>query len=95
MAASRLFLDNFEHLKAYWISLGVGTAQIALCYGADDLDGTVRHELIHHEAGSEAPEVLTIDELRTLILETGRQPIERDTLYRPVQREGTEWEVIS
>ncbi len=56
MAASRLVLDNFEHLKAYWITLGVGTAQVALSYGADDLDGTVRHESIHHEAGSDSPE---------------------------------------
>jgi aminodeoxyfutalosine synthase len=93
MAISRLFLDNFDHIKAYWISLGVGTAQVALCYGADDLDGTVRHEKIHHEAGSEAPEILSIDELRSLILETGRQPIERDTLYRPVRREGSQWEL--
>jgi len=93
MAISRLFLDNFDHVKAYWISLGVGTAQVALCYGADDLDGTVRHEKIHHEAGSEAPEILSIAELRSLILETGRQPIERDTLYRPVRRQGTHWEV--
>ena len=93
MAVSRLLLDNFDHIKAYWISLGVGTAQVALCYGADDLDGTVRHEKIHHEAGSEAPEILSIDELRALIRETGRQPIERDTLYRPVRREGARWEV--
>jgi len=95
MAVSRLFLDNFDHVKAYWISLGVGTAQVALCYGADDLDGTVRHERIHHEAGSQAPEILSIDELRALILETGRQPIERDTLYRPMRRQGTRWEYDS
>jgi aminodeoxyfutalosine synthase len=85
-AASRLLLDNFDHLKAYWISLGVGTAQVALAYGADDLDGTVRHELIHHDAGSRTPECLTIDDLRGLIREAGRVPVERDTLYRPVQR---------
>ena len=52
VAVSRLMLDNFDHVKAYWISLGVGTAQTALAYGADDLDGTVRHERIHHEAGA-------------------------------------------
>ena len=59
MAVSRLMLDNFEHIKAYWISLGVGTAQTALAYGADDLDGTVRHERIHHAAGAKTPEALT------------------------------------
>ena len=93
MAVSRLLLDNFDHLKAYWISLGVPTAQIALAYGADDLDGTVRHERIHHDAGSSAPEVLTVAELRHLIAEAGRQPVERDTLYRPVHRTGTDWRV--
>ncbi len=93
MAVSRLLLDNFPHVKAYWISLGVGTAQTALGYGADDLDGTVRHELIHHDAGSSAPEELTVDQLRALIEEAGRRPRERDTLYRPVRREGPRWEV--
>lgn len=88
MAASRLLLDNFDHVKAYWISLGVGTAQIALAYGADDLDGTVRHERIHHEAGSKSPEALTVAELRSLIQEAGREPVERDTLYRRVLRRG-------
>ena len=53
MAVSRLMLDNFDHIKAYWIMLGIGTAQTALAYGADDLDGTVRHELIYHDAGAE------------------------------------------
>ena len=93
MAVSRLMLDNFDHLKAYWISLGVGTAQTALAYGADDFDGTVRHEKIHHDAGSNAPESLTVAQLRGLITETGRKPVERDTLYRPVRRNGREWEV--
>jgi aminodeoxyfutalosine synthase len=93
MAVSRLMLDNFAHLKAYWISLGVGTAQTALAYGADDLDGTVRQERIHHEAGAQSPEVLTVDELRALITETGRVPVERDTLYRRVKRDGANWTV--
>ncbi len=86
VAVSRLLLDNFDHVKAYWISLGVQTAQIALGYGADDLDGTVRHEKIHHDAGSQAPEVLAVEELEALIREAGFEPVERDTLYRPVQR---------
>ena len=93
IAVSRLMLDNFDHIKAYWISLGVGTAQTALAYGADDLDGTVRHELIHHDAGSEAPELLSVEELRALIVEAGREPVERDTLYRPVRRDGADWRV--
>ena len=64
--------------------LGVGTAQIALSYGADDIDGTVRHELIYHDAGATTPEVLSVDDIRRLIIEAGREPIERDTLYRLV-----------
>jgi len=93
MAVSRLMLDNLDHVKAYWISLGVGTAQVALAYGADDLDGTVRHESIHHEAGSQAPESLGVEELCAVIAEAGREPVERDTLYRRVRRTGVEWEV--
>ena len=93
VAVSRLVLDNFDHVKAYWISLGIGTAQAALAYGADDLDGTVRHEKIHHDAGSTAPEILSVDDLRALIVEAGCRPVERDTLYQTVRREGAEWEV--
>ena len=91
VAISRLMLDNFDHIKAYWISLGIGTAQTALAYGADDLDGTVRHEQIHHEAGAESPNGLTVDQLRAVITEAGREPVERDTLYRRVRRDGVEW----
>lgn len=91
VAVSRLMLDNFDHVKAYWVSLGVGTAQTALGYGANDLDGTVTRESIHHEAGAETPQSLSIDELRALITEAGREPVERDTLYRRVKREGNEW----
>lgn len=86
IAVSRLMLDNVAHIKAYWIMLGLGTAQAALRYGADDLDGTVRHELIYHDAGAETPEALSVDQIRGLIAETGREPIERDTLYRRVIR---------
>lgn len=92
VAVSRLMLDNFEHIKAYWIMLGIGTAQTALAYGADDLDGTVRHELIYHDAGATTPEVLSVEEIRRLILEAGRDPIERDTLYHRVVREGNRWQ---
>ncbi len=71
--------------------LGIGTAQTALSYGADDLDGTVRHELIYHDAGATTPEVLSVDQIRELISEAGREPIERDTLYHKVIREGNQW----
>jgi aminodeoxyfutalosine synthase len=94
MAICRLMLDNFDHIKAYWISLGVGTAQTALAYGADDLDGTVRHERIHHDAGAASPEELTVECLRALITEAGRDPIERDSVYRRVVRdEGGAWKI--
>ena len=91
MAVSRLMLDNFDHIKAYWIMLGIGTAQTALAYGADDLDGTVRHELIYHDAGAKTPEALSVEEIRRLITEAGRQPVERDTLYHRVVRDGIQW----
>lgn len=92
MAISRLMLDNFPHIKAYWVMLGVKTAQLALNFGADDIDGTVVHEKIYHDAGSDAPQELTVNELRQLIYEAGRVPVERDTLYREVKREGPRWE---
>ena len=64
--------------------LGIGTAQAALAYGADDIDGTVRHELIYHDAGATTPEVLSVEHIQRLIREAGREPVERDTLYRQV-----------
>jgi aminodeoxyfutalosine synthase len=93
IALSRLMLDNFDHIKAYWIMLGEQTAQVALGFGADDIDGTVVHELIYHDAGARTPEGLTVDQLHRLIREAGREPVERDTLYRRVVREGKEWSV--
>ncbi|GBD35343.1 Aminodeoxyfutalosine synthase [bacterium HR36] len=91
IAISRLMLDNFPHIKAYWVMLGVKTAQIALSFGADDIDGTVVHEKIYHDAGSKEPQELTVAELRRLIEEAGRIPIERDTLYREVIRGNGTW----
>ncbi len=91
MAVSRLMLDNFPHVKAYWVMLGIKTAQIALSFGADDLDGTVVHEKIYHDAGSDMPQELTVTEIRRLIEEAGRVPVERDTLYREVVREKDNW----
>lgn len=93
MAISRLMLDNFSHIKAYWVMLGIKTAQISLHYGADDIDGTVVHEKIYHDAGSTMPQEMTVAELRALIEETGRIPIERDTLYREVRREAGSWKL--
>ena len=93
MAISRLMLDNIDHIKAYWIMLGAETAQVALSFGADDIDGTVVHELIYHDAGAQTPESLTVEQLHRLIREAGREPVERDTLYRRVVRDGTSWHV--
>ena len=91
MAISRLMLDNFPHIKAYWIMLGIKTAQVALSFGADDLDGTVVHETIYHEAGAETPQEITVTEIERLIREAGRIPVERDTLYNRVERDGARW----
>ncbi|QDV57698.1 Aminodeoxyfutalosine synthase [Rosistilla oblonga] len=87
VAVSRLLLDNIQHIKAYWIMLGIGTAQTALSYGADDIDGTVRHELIYHDAGATTPEFLSVDRIRELIIEAGRVPVERNTIYQEVIRD--------
>jgi aminodeoxyfutalosine synthase len=91
VAVGRLMLDNFPHIKAYWVMLGIKTAQIALSFGADDLDGTVVHEKIYHDAGSDTPQELTVTEIRRLIEEAGRVPVERDTLYHEVVREKDNW----
>lgn len=93
IAVSRLMLDNFPHIKAYWIMLGIGIAQIALSFGADDLDGTVVHELIYHDAGATTPEALTVAQIKRLIEEAGRVPVERDTIYRHVERDESGWRV--
>jgi aminodeoxyfutalosine synthase len=91
MAVSRLMLDNIPHMKAYWIMLGLGTAQTALSYGADDFDGTVRHELIYHDAGATTPELMSVDDIRRIIVEAGREPIERDTVYRRIERDAEDF----
>jgi len=85
IAVSRLLLDNVDHIKAYWVSSGPDVAQIALRFGADDLDGTIVHETIYHAAGSGVPQGLRESELIRLIREAGRVPIERDTLYNVVK----------
>ena len=84
LAVSRLLLDNFPHVKAFWVMLGPKLAQISLCFGVDDVDGTVMEERITHMAGAQSPQSLTRAQLRALIREAGCQPVERDTLYRVV-----------
>ena len=85
IAVSRLLLDNVPHIKAYWVSSGPDVAQIALRFGADDIDGTIVHETIYHAAGSPVPQGLRESDLIRLIREAGRIPIERDTLYNVVR----------
>jgi aminodeoxyfutalosine synthase len=84
-AVARLLLDNIPHVKAFWIAAGIEVAQMALWYGADDLDGTVQEEHIYHMAGSRTPEAMTTAEIRRLIAAAGREPFERDTLYNLVE----------
>src|SRR5712692_730365 len=86
IAVSRLLLDNFDHIKAYWIMLTPRIAQIALRFGANVIDGTVVEEKIYHDAGATTPQFTPRAELERLIREAGRLPVERDTLYRPVDR---------
>jgi aminodeoxyfutalosine synthase len=84
-AVGRLMLDNIPHLKAYWIMIGVKTAQIALSFGADDIDGTVTEEKIAHDAGAPTAQSMTVHELVRLIREAGRKPVERDTVFNTVK----------
>src|SRR6187401_1644962 len=83
-AVSRLMLDNFAHIKAFWIATGVEVAQQALWFGVDDLDGTVQEEKIYHMAGSSTPEGMTTATLTRLVRAAGRQPVESDTIYNVV-----------
>jgi len=83
---SRIFLDNFPHIKAYWIMLGEKLSQIALLFGADDLEGTVLEEKITHSAGAKTSEGLSIPQIENMIRRAGRIPVERDALYNDVKR---------
>ncbi len=91
IAVSRLMLDNFDHIKAYWIMLGIKLAQVSLSFGADDIDGTVTEEKITHAAGAVTPEALTVEEIVRYIREAGREPVERDTLYNEIIRKDGKW----
>ncbi len=93
IAVARLVLDNFPHIKAYWQMMTAKVAQIALRFGADDLDGTVIEEKIYHDAGATTPQGMRRQELVRLITEAGREAIERDTMYRPVTRTETSFTV--
>ena len=91
IAVSRLMLDNFPHIRAYWIMVGLKMAQIGLNFGADDIHGTVTEEKITHMAGAKTPQVITADEIKRLICEAGRVPVDRDTLYNEIIRKGNKW----
>lgn len=88
IAAARLLLDNIAHIKAYWIMLGIKQAQIAQWFGADDMDGTVMHEEIYHDAGAKTPQGMTVSELKRLIRDCGRTPVLRNTLYKELVETG-------
>jgi aminodeoxyfutalosine synthase len=85
LAISRLYLDNVDHLTAYWVGLGLKLAQVALDFGADDLHGTILEEHIFHMAGAQSPVAQTEADLVRVIRETGRTPVQRDTFYQPVK----------
>jgi aminodeoxyfutalosine synthase len=82
LAIARLYLDNFDHVKAYWVSLGERLAQTSLAFGVDDVDGTVLEERIYHMAGATTPQALSEPQLHRLIRAAGRVPAERDSHYR-------------
>ncbi len=81
LAVSRIYLDNIDHLTAYWVSMGLPLAQISLAYGVDDLHGTIMEEKIFHMAGAKTPQEQTVESLRRAIREAGREPMQRDSYY--------------
>ena len=84
LAVSRIYLDNFDHITAYWVSLGLPLAQQALNYGVDDLHGTIMEEKIFHMAGATTPQQQSCGSLERAIREAGREPMQRDTWYRRI-----------
>lgn len=86
IAISRLFLDNIQHIKAYWIMLGEKIAQLALMFGADDLDGTIIEEKITHSAGALSGSAMSRSQFVNLIEKAGKVPVERDSYYRPLRK---------
>ncbi len=88
LAVSRLYLDNFDHLTAYWVSMGLPLAQLSLSYGVDDLHGTIMEEKIFHMAGAKTPQEQTVATLENVIREAGRVPVQRDSYYRYLRSAG-------
>jgi aminodeoxyfutalosine synthase len=89
LAVSRIFLDNIDHLTAYWVSLGLPLAQVSLSYGVDDLHGTILEEKIFHMAGATTPQQQTVAALEHAIREAGREPMQRDSHYRHIAPRST------
>jgi len=85
LAVSRIYLDNFAHITAYWVALGLKLAQVGLSYGADDLHGTILEEYIFHMAGAQSPQLQTEAEMIKAIREAGRIPVQRNTFYEPLK----------
>ena len=85
IAISRLVLDNIPHIKAFWMMLTLPIAQLALAFGADDLDGTVEEEQTIHAAGAKTESKMTTTQLQKIITETGYTPVQRDSLYRKIK----------
>ena len=85
LAVSRIYLDNFDHITGYWIAMTLPLAQVSLNYGVDDLHGTLMEEKIFHMAGSKTPQEQTVETLERTIREAGRDPIQRDSYYRPIR----------
>jgi len=85
VAVSRIYLDNFDHITAYWVGMGLKLAQVALSYGADDLHGTIVEEHIFHMAGAKSPQLQTEAEMVKAIREAGRIPVQRNTFYEPIR----------
>ncbi len=85
LAISRIYLDNFDHITAYWVGMGLKLAQVALSYGADDLHGTIIEEHIFHMAGAQSPQLHTEAEMLKAIREAGRSPVQRNTFYEPIK----------
>jgi len=85
IAVSRIYLDNFDHITAYWVGLGLKLAQVALSYGADDLHGTIMEEKIFHMAGATSPQLQTETAMIKAICEAGRVPVQRNTFYEPIR----------
>ena len=97
IAVSRIYLDNFDHITAYWVGMGMKLAQVALSYGADDLHGTIIEEHIFRMAGGQAPQLQTEADMVKAIREAGRTPVQRNTFYEPIKvladsAPTTEWE---